>query len=202
MVFNFFDNFEILINKFFALIILLLIFPLMILLIILVKINLGSPVFFRQSRTGIDGVLFTMVKFRTMLNIKDGYKSDSERITKFGKFLRSTSLDELPELLNVLKGDMNIVGPRPLLGEYLNRYSKEQFRRHEVKPGITGWAQVNGRNAISWEEKFELDVWFIDNKSFFLEIKIIFLTVLKVFRRDGVSSKNHSTMPIFYGKLK
>lgn len=188
-------------NKLFALLILFLTLPLILLLGVLIKVNLGSPVFFRQSRTGLNGELFTMVKFRTMLNIKDDLKSDSERITNFGKFLRSTSLDELPELWNVIKGDMNIVGPRPLLGEYLIRYSKEQFRRHEVRPGITGWAQVNGRNAISWEEKFNLDVWFVDNKSFFLEAKVVLLTVIKVFRREGVSSKNHPTMTIFYGKF-
>lgn len=189
------------INKLAAIFILLLSSPLILLLVVLIKVNLGSPVFFRQSRTGMNGVLFTMVKFRTMLNITDDLKSDSERITNLGKFLRSTSLDELPELWNVIKGDMNIVGPRPLLGEYLIRYSKEQFRRHEVKPGITGWAQVNGRNAISWEEKFKLDVWFVDNKSFFLDVKILILTVIKVFRREGVSSDNHTTMPIFYGKF-
>ena len=192
----------ILINRIFALLILMIVLPLIFLIVVLVKINMGSPIFFRQTRTGLNGAIFTMVKFRTMLNSRDDLKSDSERLTKFGNFLRSTSLDELPELWNVLKGDMNIVGPRPLLCEYLPRYSAKQFRRHEIKPGITGWAQVNGRNSISWEQKFDLDLWFVDNQSFTLEVKVILLSFFKVFKREGISSKNHSTMPIFYGKFK
>lgn len=168
------------------------------------KVNreMGSPVLFRQLRPGVDGKPFQMVKFRTMKNSIDAEGNllpDSERLTSFGKFLRSTSMDELPELWNVLKGDMSLVGPRPLLMEYLPLYSKEQFRRHEVRPGVTGWAQVNGRNAISWEEKFKLDVWYVDNQSFWLDLKILFLTVKKVVVRDGISGEGEVTMSKFTG---
>ncbi len=164
--------------------------------------KLGSPVLFRQVRPGLNGRPFTMVKFRTMrdaVNKNGNPLPDSERMTPFGNFLRSSSLDELPELWNVLKGDMSLVGPRPLLMEYLPLYNKEQTRRHEVRPGVTGWAQINGRNAISWEEKFKLDVWYVDNQSFWLDVKILFLTVKKVFIRDGISAKGEATMSKFTG---
>ncbi len=164
--------------------------------------KLGSPVLFRQIRPGLNGKPFTMIKFRTMRDAIDKNGNplpDSERMTPFGNFLRSTSLDELPELWNVLKGDMSLVGPRPLLMEYLPLYSKEQARRHEVRPGVTGWAQINGRNAISWEEKFKLDVWYVDNQSFWLDVKILFLTVKKVFIRDGISAEGEATMSKFTG---
>jgi len=158
-----------------------------------IRRKLGSPVLFRQVRPGKDGELFEMVKFRTMRDVVDeNGKSlpDSERITSFGRVLRSTSLDELPELWNVLKGDMSLVGPRPLLIEYLPLYSKKQYRRHEMRPGITGWAQVNGRNAISWEEKFKFDVWYVDNQSFWLDVKILLLTVKKIFDKKTIYPPN------------
>lgn len=167
--------------------------------------KLGSPILFRQIRPGLNGKPFTMVKFRTMKDVLDANGvalPDSERMTSFGNFLRSTSLDELPELWNVLKGDMSLVGPRPLLMEYLPLYSTEQYRRHEVRPGVTGWAQINGRNAISWEDKFKLDIWYVDNRSFWLDIKILFLTVKKVFIKDGISADGHVTMPPFEGTSK
>jgi lipopolysaccharide/colanic/teichoic acid biosynthesis glycosyltransferase len=176
--------------------------PLMLLIAFLVRRKLGSPVFFRQTRPGNEGAPFEMIKFRTMLDAtdKDGNPlPDGLRMTPFGSFLRSTSLDELPGLWNVLKGDMSLVGPRPLLMEYLPLYSKEQYRRHEVRPGITGWAQVNGRNAISWEDKFELDVWYVDHRSFWLDLKILFLTVKKVLVRDGISGEGEVTMSRFTG---
>jgi len=164
--------------------------------------NLGKPVLFRQKRPGLKGNIFEMLKFRSMRDAVDGEGNalpDSERLTPFGKKLRSSSLDELPGLWNVLKGDMSLVGPRPLLVEYLPLYSVEQARRHDVRPGITGWAQVNGRNAISWEEKFKLDIWYVDNQSFWLDIKILFLTVKKVFVRDGISAEGEVTMHKFTG---
>lgn len=167
-----------------------------------IKRKLGSPVLFRQQRPGLNGKAFTMIKFRTMRDAIDNNGNplpDSERITAFGNFLRSTSLDELPELWNVLKGEMSLVGPRPLLMEYLPLYNQEQMRRHEARPGVTGWAQINGRNAISWEEKFKLDVWYVDNQSFWLDIKILFLTVKKVFIRDGISAEGEATMSKFTG---
>jgi len=167
-----------------------------------IRKNLGSPVLFRQVRPGKGGKPFQMVKFRTMRDAVDAYGNplpDSERLTPFGNWLRSTSLDELPELWNVLKGDMSLVGPRPLLMEYLPLYSGEQYRRHGVRPGVTGWAQVNGRNAISWEEKFKLDVWYVDNQSLWLDIKIIWLTVKKVLIRDGISAEGEATMSKFTG---
>ena len=180
-------------------------FPLFIIVAVLVLVRLGRPVFFYQVRPGKNSRPFEMVKFRTMLDARDssgGLLSDSERLTKFGRFLRSTSLDELPELWNVLKGDMSLVGPRPLLVEYLPLYSERQSRRHEVRPGITGWAQVNGRNAISWDEKFELDVWYVDNQSIWLDVKILWLTVKKVIVRDGITAQGDVTMPIFRGSKK
>jgi lipopolysaccharide/colanic/teichoic acid biosynthesis glycosyltransferase len=172
--------------------------------IVAVKIinKLGRPVFFRQIRPGLQGKPFEMIKFRTMsddVDVRENKLPDSERLTSFGKFLRSTSLDELPSLWNVLKGDMSLVGPRPLLMEYLPLYSAEQSRRHEVRPGITGWAQINGRNAVSWDEKFKMDVWYVDNRSLWLDLKVLFFTVKKVIVRDGISSKNCSTMPVFKG---
>jgi len=167
-----------------------------------IRRKLGSPVFFRQTRPGKDGRPFQMVKFRTMLDAVNNNGEplpDDQRMTPFGNFLRSSSLDELPGLWNVLRGDMSLVGPRPLLMEYLPLYSKEQYRRHEVRPGVTGWAQVNGRNAISWEEKFKLDVWYVDNQSLWLDMKILFLTVKKVLVKDGISADGEVTMSRFTG---
>lgn len=164
--------------------------------------KLGSPVLFRQIRPGLNGKPFEMIKFRTMRDTKgaDGnLLADSERITSFGNFLRSTSLDELPELWNVLKGEMSLVGPRPLLMEYLPLYSVQEYRRHAVRPGVTGWAQVNGRNTLSWEEKFELDIWYVDNCSFWLDLKILVLTIKKVVMRDGISADGEATMSKFNG---
>ncbi|MDP5130409.1 MAG: sugar transferase [Paraglaciecola sp.] len=176
--------------------------PLLIVLSVLIYFFLGSPILFKQSRPGLGGKIFTMYKFRTMLDKTDinGIPlEDHERLTKFGLLLRSTSLDELPGLLNVIKGDMSLVGPRPLLVEYLPLYNSCQKRRHEVRPGITGWAQVNGRNAISWEEKFNYDVWYVDNHTLWLDIKILLLTVKKVFVREGISAAGEVTMSKFTG---
>lgn len=181
---------------------LILLSPLILLLIILIRMKLGSPICFTQIRPGLKGKPFKIIKFRTMTDTRDvdgRLLPDSVRLTTFGRFLRSTSLDELPELWNVLKGDMSLVGPRPLLMEYLTYYSPEQARRHEVRPGITGWAQINGRNAISWEEKFKLDVWYVDNQTFLLDLKILILTVKKVFVREGISAEGEATMPKFTG---
>ncbi|MEG0868748.1 MAG: sugar transferase [Hafnia sp.] len=167
-----------------------------------IRKKLGSPVLFRQVRPGLGGKPFEMVKFRTMRDAVDAQGQilpDAERMTPFGSFLRSSSLDELPELWNVLKGDMSLVGPRPLLMEYLPLYSAEQYRRHEVRPGVTGWAQINGRNALSWAEKFKLDVWYVDNQSLWLDIKIIFRTVKKVLVKDGINAQGEATMPKFSG---
>lgn len=167
-----------------------------------IRRKLGSPVLFQQVRPGLHGQPFKMIKFRTMRDAVDAQGNllpDSERMTPFGNFLRSTSLDELPELWNVLKGEMSLVGPRPLLMEYLPLYSPEQARRHEVRPGVTGWAQVNGRNALSWDEKFKLDVWYVDNHSFWLDLKILLRTVKKVFVREGISAAGEATMPRFTG---
>jgi len=161
----------------------------------------GNPVFV-QSRVGKDDRLFSFYKFRTMTNARDAAGKllpDEERLTALGRFLRATSLDELPQLWNVLKGDMSLVGPRPLLPEYLPRYTAFQRRRHEVKPGITGWVQVNGRNSLTWEQKFELDVWYVDHQSFWLDVKILCLTMLQLLRRDGISQAGHATMPEFLG---
>ena len=168
----------------------------------LVRRKLGKPAFFRQMRPGLRGRPFEVIKFRTMTSARDvdgQLLPDAYRLTSFGQFLRATSLDELPELWNVLKGEMSLVGPRPLLMEYLPLYSAEQARRHEVRPGITGWAQVNGRNALSWEEKFKLDVWYVDNRTLWLDIKILWLTVRKVLVRDGISAAGEATMPRFTG---
>ena len=171
----------------------------------LIRRNLGSPVLFRQVRPGLQGRPFTMVKFRTMTDERgpDGaLLPDEQRLPPFGRFLRASSLDELPELWNVLRGDMSVVGPRPLLMEYLSLYSPEQARRHEVRPGITGWAQINGRNAISWADKFALDVWYVDHRSLWLDVRILWRTVRKVLVRDGISAAGEATMPKFTGSKK
>lgn len=181
-----------------------LLLPLILIIAILVLLKLGAPIFFRQQRPGLNGKPFMLLKFRTMTDEQDedgNLLPDSERLTKFGVFLRSTSLDELPALINVLNGDMSLVGPRPLLMQYLNRYTPEQTRRHEVRPGITGWAQVNGRNSISWEEKFEKDIWYVNNLSFILDLKIIFLTVIHVFQRDGINEEGQATVQEFMGTI-
>ena len=176
--------------------------PVILAVAVLVRVNLGTPVLFRQQRPGRNGHPFTNLKFRTMRDATDGRGEplpDSQRLTPFGRFLRSASLDELPELFNVLSGDMSLVGPRPLLMQYLERYTPRQARRMEVKPGITGWAQVNGRNALSWEDRFELDVWYVDHRSLLLDLKILVLTVVCVFQRQGVSHPGHVTMKEFMG---
>jgi len=173
-------------------------------LALLVRIKLGSPVIFIQTRPGLHGKPFRLYKFRTMTKKRDDkgqLLSDHVRLTTFGRFLRGTSLDELPELFNVLKGDMSLVGPRPLLMQYLDRYTPEQMRRHEVKPGITGWAQVNGRNAISWEEKFKLDVWYVDHQSILLDLKILFMTIWQIRKRVGINQPGHATMEEFKGTV-
>ena len=185
-----------------ALLLLLVLWPVILIVALLVGANFGSPVIFSQIRPGLYGLPFKMMKFRTMTDERgpDGeLLPDSVRLTRFGKFLRSTSLDELPELLNILKGDMSLVGPRPLLMEYLPLYNERQARRHEVRPGLTGWAQVNGRNALSWEEKFEHDVWYVENRSFALDLKILLMTLQKVLKRDGISADGEATMPKFRG---
>lgn len=179
--------------------------PLFLLIAILVRLMLGSPVIFKQQRPGLKGKIFTIYKFRTMSDKKDAkgdFLPDELRLTRFGKFLRSTSLDELPELINVLKGDMSIIGPRPLLIQYLSLYDEHQSRRHEVRPGLSGWAQINGRNAIGWEEKFNLDVEYVDNISFMLDLKIILLTFKKVIIREGINSDTAATMEYFEGNEK
>lgn len=176
--------------------------PILLITAVLIRIKLGSPIFFTQDRLGKDGKVFKMIKFRTMLDAVDKWGEplpDEERMTSFGQLLRSTSIDELPELINVFKGDMSLVGPRPLLVEYKELYSPEQFRRHEVRPGITGWAQVNGRNTLGWSERFKLDVDYVDNYNLFMDIKILFMTVLKVVKRDGISQEGHVTMEKFKG---
>lgn len=176
--------------------------PVFLLLIYLIRKNLGEPVFFTQERPGKDGKPFKMIKFRSMRDAVDKNGNplpDSERLTPFGKKLRATSLDELPELWNVLKGEMSLVGPRPLLMSYLPLYNEFQNRRHEMRPGVTGWAQVNGRNALSWDEKFAHDIWYIDHYSFWLDMKILFLTVKKVFIKEGISAEGEATMPYFTG---
>ena len=181
---------------------LLLLLPVLFVVAVLVRWNLGSPIFYKQKRPGKDGIPFMLYKFRTMRDEKDKNGTllpDDKRLTRLGKFLRSTSIDELPELWNVLKGDMSLVGPRPLLMQYLDRYTPEQARRHEVKPGITGWAQINGRNAITWEEKFKLDVWYVDNRSLWLDVKIIFMTIWKILKRQGINQPGQATMKEFRG---
>ncbi|MEH7255336.1 sugar transferase [Neobacillus niacini] len=177
-------------------------FPIILLTALLIRINLGTPIIFKQQRPGLNGKLFVLYKFRTMTDAcnQDGkLLPDHLRLTSYGKLLRKLSLDEFPQLFNVLKGDMSLIGPRPLLPEYLSLYSEEQSKRHLVRPGITGWAQVNGRNAISWDEKFKLDVWYVENQSFILDIKILLLTIKKVITSDGISNHNHVTMPGFEG---
>lgn len=180
----------------------LLVWPVMLVLAVLVRAKVGRPVWFRQARPGLAGRPFTIYKFRTMTEARDANGQllpDAERLTKFGRFLRSTSLDELPELINVLKGDMSLVGPRPLLMQYLERYTPAQARRHEVRPGITGWAQINGRNALTWEQKFELDTWYVDHVSFHLDLKILLLTIGKVLKREGIAQQGQATMEEFFG---
>lgn len=176
--------------------------PVLLIVALLVRSKLGRPVFFRQIRPGRNGKPFEMIKFRTMRDALDSNGKplpDAERLTRFGRMLRSTSLDELPELWNVLKGDMSLVGPRPLLMQYLHLYNNRQKKRHDVRPGITGWAQVNGRNAISWEQKFEYDVWYVENRSIVLDIKILWLTIKKVVIREGISAEGHATTTKFQG---
>ena len=181
---------------------LILISPMLLAIALLVRWRIGSPVFFRQSRPGLNSQPFQLLKFRTMADTRDENGEllpDSERLTPLGRFLRSTSLDELPELLNVLKGDMSLVGPRPLLMQYLPRYNATQARRHEVRPGITGWAQINGRNAMTWCQKFDHDVWYVDHRTFMLDLKILLITLWQVIRRQDISADNHATMPEFKG---
>jgi sugar transferase EpsL len=176
--------------------------PLLVLLAVLIGVTIGTPMLFRQHRPGLHGKPFSAYKFRTMTNAHDDQGNllpDEERLTSLGKFLRSTSLDELPAIFNVLKGEMSLVGPRPLLMRYLDRYTPQQARRHEVKPGITGWAQVNGRNAITWEQKFALDVWYVDHRSLWLDLKIIALTIWKILKREGINQPGQATMEEFRG---
>lgn len=192
-------------DKTLALFLIILFSPIYIVLSLLIFFKMGSPILFRQKRPGYKEKIFGIYKFRTMTNEKDEFGNllpDDKRLVGIGKFIRSTSLDELPQLFNVLKGDMSFVGPRPLLEEYLPLYNEKQKRRHDVKPGITGWAQVNGRNAISWEQKFDYDVWYVDNQSFWLDIKILWLTFLKVVKRSDISSSTSSTMEKFTGSKK
>ena len=179
--------------------------PLLLFLALLVSLKLGASILFRQKRPGLNGEIFEMIKFRTMTGARDASGAllpDSERLPLFGAWLRSTSLDEIPELLNVLKGDMSLVGPRPLLVQYLPRYNPRQRRRHEVRPGLTGWAQINGRNAISWQEKFEFDVWYVENRSLILDIKILYKTLTVLIKRTGISASDTVTMPEFLGSQK
>jgi sugar transferase EpsL len=188
---------------FVAVLVLVLTAPLVLLIALLVRWRLGSPVLLRQMRPGLHGRPFTLYKFRSMTDERDASGNllpDERRLTRFGRFLRASSLDELPELWNVLRGEMSLVGPRPLLMEYLPLYTPQQARRHEVRPGITGWAQVNGRNAISWQENFALDVWYVDNRGFRLDMKILALTLWKVLRREGISQQGHATREKFDGK--
>jgi len=185
-----------------AISLLIILSPLLILIGIMVRMRIGSPALFRQTRPGLRGSPFTIYKFRTMTDERDDEGNllpDGKRLTLLGRFLRKTSLDELPELFNVMKGDMSVVGPRPLLMQYLDRYTSEQARRHEVRPGITGWAQVNGRNAISWDEKFKLDVWYVDNMSLGLDMKIIAITIWKILKREGINQPGQTTAEEFKG---
>lgn len=186
-----------------AIIGLIFLFPIILIVAILVKIKLGSPILFKQDRVGLNNECFKMMKFRTMKESKDKngiLLADENRLTKFGKLLRSLSIDELPELINILKGDMSLIGPRPLLVEYLKLYDKRQIRRHNVLPGLTGWAQVNGRNKLSWAEKFEFDLYYVENWSLKLDFKIFFMTVYKVFKRDGINQDGQETIEKFNGK--
>lgn len=189
----------------FALLLLITLLPFFIFFMIAIRIFLGSPVFFRQLRPGLQSKPFELYKFRTMSNHRDHFGnllSDEKRLTRFGKFLRSCSIDELPELFNILKGDMSFVGPRPLLMDYLPYYNAEQKKRHNVRPGLTGWAQINGRNSLSWKKKFELDGWYADNCSFFLDVKIILLTIVKIIKREGINAEGHATMTRFDDEVK
>ncbi len=184
---------------------LVMLFPLLLFISIAVRVSIGAPIFFRQQRPGRKGRPFEMIKFRTMNSKKDEQGTllpDEIRLTVLGAVLRKTSLDELPELVNVLRGDMSLVGPRPLLMSYLDRYSEKQMHRHDVRPGITGWAQVNGRNAISWEDKFEFDVWYVENQSILLDFKILFSTLFNVIQQTDISQEGHATMPEFMGTIK
>lgn len=197
-----YKTFKILLDRTIAFVLLLIFLPVIVLIWLISRQLIGCPVIFSQERPGLHGKIFKCYKFRSMTNAVDESGSllpDELRLTQYGKFLRKTSLDELPQLWNVLKGDMSFVGPRPLLVSYLDRYSPEQARRHEALPGITGWAQVNGRNAITWEEKFKYDVWYVDNWSLWLDLKILFLTISKVIKREGISQLNHVTMEEFRG---
>ncbi|KWU54366.1 sugar transferase [Bacillus mycoides] len=191
---------------FISLLLLLICFFFVILLVaIIVKTQIGSPILFRQQRPGLHGKPFYLYKFRTMTNERDSngeLLQDHARLTKVGKILRKYSLDELPQLINVLKGQLSLVGPRPLLMEYMPLYSKEQAKRHNVRPGITGWAQINGRNSISWDEKFKLDVWYVENQSFLLDLKILYLTFSKVLKSEGITNNKHVTMPVFKGGIE
>ena len=192
---RFFDIFS-------SLIAIIILSPVLIITAILVRTKLGSPVLFKQERPGKDEKIFTLMKFRTMTDERDENGEllpDEVRLTKFGKFLRSTSIDELPELFNILKGDMSVIGPRPLLVRYLPRYNEHQHRRHEVRPGLSGWAQVNGRNTVSWEDKFNMDVEYVENYSMFMDIKILFMTIVNVLKHDGISSETSATMEEFMG---
>ncbi len=185
-----------------ATIALIMLLPLLLIIALIIYFTMGKPILFCQQRPGKNSQIFTFYKFRTMTNHQDSEGNllpDSQRITSIGNFLRKTSLDELPQLWNVVKGDMSIIGPRPLLVKYLDCYTPQQARRHEVKPGITGWAQINGRNTLNWEEKFQFDVWYVDNWSLWLDLKILFLTVIKVLKREGISSQNSATMEEFKG---
>ncbi|MCI0416749.1 sugar transferase [bacterium] len=185
-----------------AAIMLILLFPILLLISIVILIKLGKPVLYRQMRPGFREKPFPIYKFRTMKEIRDkdgNLLPDHDRLTEFGKWLRSTSLDELPELWNLLRGEMSLVGPRPLLMQYLPRYNSEQRRRHLVKPGITGWAQIHGRNALSWDDKFRLDVWYVDHQSFLIDCKILLITIWKTFKREGIAADGHATMPEFLG---
>ncbi|KZD27249.1 sugar transferase [Bacillus cereus] len=190
---------------FISLLLLICFFFVILLVAIIVKTQIGSPILFRQQRPGLHGKPFYLYKFRTMTNERDSngeLLQDHARLTKVGKFLRKYSLDELPQLINVLKGQLSLVGPRPLLIEYMPLYSKEQAKRHNVRPGITGWAQINGRNSISWDEKFKLDVWYVENQSFFLDLKILYLTFSKVLKSEGITNNKHVTMPVFKGGIE
>ena len=185
-----------------ALIALILLFPILIIIAILIRIKLGSPIFFLQERVGKDNKVFKIIKFRTLRDIRDkngNLLADEERMTSFGKTMRSLSIDELPELINILKGDMSIVGPRPLLVQYLPLYNDEQIKRHNTLPGLTGWAQINGRNNLSWNEKFDLDLWYVKNRSFKLDLKIIFLTIYKVIKREDINKEGQATTEYFNG---
>ena len=190
---------------FVSILLLIVLSPLLVVLAVLVRVKLGKPVFFTQERPGLHGRIFRLIKFRSMRDAYDHEGKllpDEQRLTSFGRFLRSSSLDELPELFNVLKGEMSLVGPRPLLVVYLDRYTSDQARRHNVLPGITGWAQVNGRNTLSWEDKFKLDVWYVDHQSLWLDIRILFLTLWKAIKREGISAPGSATAPEFMGSLE